>query len=608
VGNPRILSAALGCLALYVVSLTRGLGAPFAELDVERAGAIAIPLIVLLVFQKPARTRPIGGGVAPYMAVLVGAGGGYMVVFSVLLAGAFGAFTLSRQRVSMALAAFLQQTFPLMAVMAVFSFRLPSPRMVAMAGVVYLALAVLVQEEGGADRSTLARLAFVDVLWAIGFAVGFSEGGGLGLLAVWSGVVYYSLLGALEGERKALSSQMSVARRTVETTRTKRQSEREKLTGLISLQQRLDSYQEAALKADSFEQQARVLQAALDEVTQQVDFAIVSESGKLLTQSRKDFPVSQFLPLPNQIQLGRSVFSQDRARFVHGLSPDLLALAKLDEDGFTDAEFAVVGHLLGRATLLLQLFGQRERLAELVQQKSAALDQLARSQRQLIQSGKMAAVGQLAAGVAHEINSPLAAISLQTDLGIRKLTKNDTVGATKCLQVCKKASRRAKGIIENLLSFSRASDEAATRVTLRTAVNESLELIRGQFVQLGVETEINVAENVEVTADPNDLQHIFTNIILNAYQALDGHGPEPRLRVSHRSEEGKVQVRFSNNGPLIPEDAAGRLYEPFFTTKEVGSGTGLGLSLAFQMCEKNGGKLWLEQDEEVHFLVELPGG
>ena len=227
-------------------------------------------------------------------------------------------------------------------------------------------------------------------------------------------------------------------------------------------------------------------------------------------------------------------------------------------------------------------------------------------QAKLMHTEKMAAVGQLVSGVAHEVNNPLTAVLGFADLLLEQpdvpdLAKND-------LRVIIQEAQRTKQIVQNLLSFARQMPPQRDPVALNAIVRRTLALRAYDFASHGVQIVEMLAGDVPlVMGDSQQLQQVFLNIINNAYDAVSETGRPGRIEVGVSSIAGLVEVVFRDNGPGIayPE----RIFDPFFTTKEVGKGTGLGLSICYGIVREHGGEITCQNNSDgpgATFTVRLP--
>jgi signal transduction histidine kinase len=242
--------------------------------------------------------------------------------------------------------------------------------------------------------------------------------------------------------------------------------------------------------------------------------------------------------------------------------------------------------------------------SRLLAQSEQSVVNLKRLQAQIVQSEKLVSLGQLAAGAAHEINNPLAAI-----LGFSDLLADDPAIPEKARATAAKIrdqARRTKTLVGNLLSFARQVPAERTLLDLNTVVNNAVQL-RALDLRSG-KTRIELQlESVlpGVRGDGNQLMQVFFNIVSNALDAMEAHKGGV-LTIKTLRDRGNVVVLFSDTGPGIREPH--RVFDPFYTTKPVGKGTGLGLSICFGIIQEHGGKIlcYNRQEGGAVFRVELP--
>ena len=233
-------------------------------------------------------------------------------------------------------------------------------------------------------------------------------------------------------------------------------------------------------------------------------------------------------------------------------------------------------------------------------------------ERQLIQASKMSAVGELASGVAHEINNPLASIAGYAEDLLDKLDKKEALTLRdleefpECLNIVIEQAYRCKEITKNLLNFARNDPLRPVRTNLIDVVNKALALveyeIRGKNIGLA---KSFVPGNYEIFTDPSQLQQVFLNILKNALEAV---GPSGQVRISTHYENGKARVTISDNGMGIPAKDLKNIFDPFFTTKPPGKGTGLGLAICYMIMERLKGRIDVESEEGKGstFSITLP--
>jgi signal transduction histidine kinase/HAMP domain-containing protein len=249
----------------------------------------------------------------------------------------------------------------------------------------------------------------------------------------------------------------------------------------------------------------------------------------------------------------------------------------------------------------------------------SALKSLKETQVQLIQVEKMAAVGQLAAGVAHELNNPLGGILGYSQFALEKINQKpsgqfgpqDTADFLQYLQDIEQQTKRCRSIIQNLLKFSRSSRKEEFESTdLNQVVNETLTFTRHQVERSKVHLSLNLQENLPpISGHPSQLQQVFTNLILNAVQAMP-QGGSLTISTVLRQDEDKIHVSFADTGQGIARENLDKIFEPFFSTKKVGEGTGLGLSVSYGLIRNHGGeiKVTSEAGRGTVFTVVLPVG
>jgi len=231
---------------------------------------------------------------------------------------------------------------------------------------------------------------------------------------------------------------------------------------------------------------------------------------------------------------------------------------------------------------------------------------LKETQAQLAQSEKMASLGQLAAGVAHEVNNPLTGILLYASMALEQIGKEDPL--REHLAYIVEDVNRCKGIVKNLLAYSRRSTTTKEIIPLNDLVHQSLNLIRDQklFGNVVVVKELS-EEMMMVHADKNQLAQVLINLILNACAAMNGEGVLT-FRTYRDKPNKKVFLEVCDNGCGIAEENLPKIFDPFFTTKEPGKGTGLGLSTSLGIIHESGGRISVKDTgpQGTTFLVELP--
>lgn len=268
----------------------------------------------------------------------------------------------------------------------------------------------------------------------------------------------------------------------------------------------------------------------------------------------------------------------------------------------------------------------------------AAYQQLKATQSQILQQEKMASVGQLAAGVAHEINNPMGFITSNLSSLKRYQDKLATYieqlegwlqgeGSEEILAQLKEFKKkqkiayvledindlieesnegavRVRDIVQNLKSFSRVDQTEFTLADINECLESTLAIAMNE-IKYKATVEKDFAELPQLPCYPQQLNQVFLNILVNAAQAIEEQG---EIKITTRSEADKVVIAISDNGPGIPDEIKERIFEPFFTTKEVGKGTGLGMSISFDIIKEHQGQIRIEseQGQGTTFIIELP--
>jgi signal transduction histidine kinase len=232
---------------------------------------------------------------------------------------------------------------------------------------------------------------------------------------------------------------------------------------------------------------------------------------------------------------------------------------------------------------------------------------------QLLQAEKMSSIGLLAAGVAHEINNPLTSVAGYAEALLRRLRDEPQLREDprldvfpKYLEVIVRESYRCKGIIDCLLSFSRKSDGSMERVDINLALQEVLELVRHKARYEKIEIRENLQPDLPaVRGDGAGLRQVFMNLLINAHQAIKGAGT---VEIATRGDGTEVIIQVKDTGSGIHTDLLDRIWDPFFTTKSVGQGLGLGLAVTFNIIKRHGGDIKVESQkgEGSIFTVRLP--
>ncbi|MBA4394720.1 MAG: PAS domain-containing sensor histidine kinase [Desulfobacca sp.] len=233
-------------------------------------------------------------------------------------------------------------------------------------------------------------------------------------------------------------------------------------------------------------------------------------------------------------------------------------------------------------------------------------EELEKTQLQLLQSEKMASLGKLAAGVAHQLNNPLSGITLFTKLVMEEYNLEE--GARKDLGRVMEDAERCRDTVKELLEFARQTKHIRRPNDINQAISRTLFLLENQalFQNIDIEKDLDPALP-PVHSDIQQINHMFMNLILNAAQAMEGIG-RLKIKTLFLPGEEKVRIEISDTGPGIPDEILPHIFDPFFTTKQEGEGTGLGLSLVYGIVQHQGGEIKAQSvpGQGATFLVDLP--
>lgn len=262
------------------------------------------------------------------------------------------------------------------------------------------------------------------------------------------------------------------------------------------------------------------------------------------------------------------------------------------------------------ATLELMVQKRTEELDQKNRQLVETIEELRRVQSRLVQSEKMATVGTLAGGVAHEINNPLGSILSNAQRILRHdcAEKRHAVSA----ELVQEGARRCRAIVENLLAFSRQSDSTLKSLDVNEVMDGTLELLGHHLGIKNVRIEKEYGKAPPVLANRNELSQVFTNLLVNAKDSISETLNDQKLygtiRIKTHGEGKNAIVEVSDDGKGILQENIGKLFDPFFTTKEVGRGTGLGLYVTLGIIQRHGGKIDVESTpgQGALFRVTLP--
>lgn len=229
-----------------------------------------------------------------------------------------------------------------------------------------------------------------------------------------------------------------------------------------------------------------------------------------------------------------------------------------------------------------------------VRERTQAEDDLRRTQGELVQAGKLAALGQMSAALSHEFNQPLAAIRTYSDNAVAFLDRGRAEQAGENLARISRLTERMARLSKHLTSFARKPRDTTEPVALDAVIAETRALLHARIERAGARIDDRLPPGIAIMGGQTRLQHVFMNLIGNA---LDATGDRPDPLVILRAEEGDggtVRVIVEDNGPGIDAGMIADIFDPFFSTKEPGKGLGLGLSISFNIVRDFGGHLEVE--------------
>lgn len=257
------------------------------------------------------------------------------------------------------------------------------------------------------------------------------------------------------------------------------------------------------------------------------------------------------------------------------------------------------------------------------------LRELELRQRHLVQSEKLASLGTLLSGVAHELNNPLSNVSLSCQILMEEIEERNVEQKRELLSMIDEQTERAKNIVRSLLEFSRDKEFKKEIVPLKRIFEETLRFVKGQ-VPAKVAIHLDIPEGINIFVDKQRIQQVFLNLIKNAVESIPGEGDiyigarkhkasekteETRALYSYMKYRGKctiegdtVDIEIRDSGSGIPAEILSKVFDPFFTTKEVGKGSGLGLSIVHEIIEEHDGCIAVESEEGkgTTFYISLP--
>ena len=227
-------------------------------------------------------------------------------------------------------------------------------------------------------------------------------------------------------------------------------------------------------------------------------------------------------------------------------------------------------------------------------------------ERQILQADRLASLGELSAGVAHEINNPLGLI-----LGYTQLLLQDEPEDTQVFQdlkIVEKYTKNCKKIVEDLLKFTRTSETRMQTIHVNALIEDIVEVVRHQFELAHVTIDVDLSSDIPACeGDEEKLKQVFMNLLMNAQQAIEETG-HIQVRTARDRDAGEIVITVTDTGSGMPPEIQDKIFDPFFTTKPTGKGTGLGLSVSYGIVQEHGGRINVESrpGEGTTFVIALP--
>jgi C4-dicarboxylate-specific signal transduction histidine kinase len=258
----------------------------------------------------------------------------------------------------------------------------------------------------------------------------------------------------------------------------------------------------------------------------------------------------------------------------------------------------------------LKLGDSRKAMIHIMGDLRETAQELRDKQEQLVQAGKLATLGELTTGVAHELNNPLNNIGLFVGNVIDhiELGEVDPERIKNDLAKAMEQVRKATEIITHLRTFGRPAPVTLERIDVDGVISRSLSLMQEQLRMRAIEVTVErPGTELYVLGNPIQLEQVFINLLTNARDAL-AEEERREVQIASLAEGDKVRITLADTGPGIPPEVEPRVFDPFFTTKEVGGGTGLGLSITYSIVKEHGGQIWVDgrPGEGAVFHIELP--
>jgi len=352
------------------------------------------------------------------------------------------------------------------------------------------------------------------------------------------------------------------------------------------------------------ESMIRFGEVILDRVAKEKRPVLVNHIDEIIPLRKRNVTQHRFTQLLEAPLLSIPLHSQGNILGVVGIS------SKITGETFTEREQTLLSVLASQAAAAIENAKLYKQLEDRIKRLRQTINQLNHTQNQLIQTEKMAAVGRLAFGIAHEIRNPLAIISEGVDFLKGSLLKKDGL-AEGTIKKIKRCVERANSIIIELLKFSRTSEIKLQPVKICKLLDDTVILIRNQANLRNIRIRRDFPEkDIQIEADYNMLRQAFFNLCINAIDAMP-KGGSLRIGVCRQREKkskNKIIIEIEDTGKGVPKNKLSKIFEPFFTTKEQGKGAGLGLSVVHLILQRHKAAIQVQSQigKGTKFIIKLP--
>jgi signal transduction histidine kinase len=288
--------------------------------------------------------------------------------------------------------------------------------------------------------------------------------------------------------------------------------------------------------------------------------------------------------------------------FASSLTRSLVALTRATEQ-IGQGQFGVQVEVKGGG----EIGALAARFRRMTEELSAREVALKDANQRLMESEKMSALGQLGAGIAHEVKNPLTSIRGYAQMGQRKIPHDHPLG--EYFKTIEKETDRSLEILKNLLKFARQETAEMTVIDLNTVVADTVKLVSHQLMMKEVHLETRLCEqSLRVSGNANQIEQVLLNLFINAGDAMEGKGGGTITVTTDLRDGRHARIRVADTGSGIPPEVVGKIFDPFFTTKPVGKGTGLGLSVSYGIVKEHRGEIAVESrvGEGTTFTIQIP--